>query len=305
MAGIGPGGFQVGPGGGQVGPLSGGGDVLLAGTSAGTSSTSAQLALSVSLSGTAAGVAATSGALDTQPALSGTSAGTSTTSGTLTNSVLLTGSSDGVATTSGSLDVIHVVDLVGSSAGSASTAAAISVAIALAGSSAGVSTATGSLSGVVQLAGSSAGQATATGSLTGGQLAFTVSLDGINIGATPAIALSADALAAMEAAAPASPIVIPMAARFPVFVRSQPVSTTMALTGFLLERTYQQRRTTYANLEAALRASDGLVPLTWSAGDGVVKEVQVFIQTVTPDAFYQRFAIEILVPDPEPIALAS
>ena len=142
------------------------GGVALTGTSAGTSTTSGDLALATALSGTSAGTSTTSGELRQAIALAGSSSGTSTTSGDLTvggGAVALDGTSAGSSTTTGALSLATL--LAGTSAGASTTTGTLSLATLLTGTSAGTSTTTGALLVPRALTGTSAGTSTTTGVL--------------------------------------------------------------------------------------------------------------------------------------------
>lgn len=144
------------------------GAVALDGTSAGTSSTSGDIVLTIALSGQSDGVSSDTGDIILSIALSGQSDGTSTTTGDLTVSttVLLDGTSAGVSTATG--DIALSLPLSGTSGGVSSDVGDIVIAIALSGSTDGVSTASGDLTigAIIALDGSSAGVSGASGELT-------------------------------------------------------------------------------------------------------------------------------------------
>jgi hypothetical protein len=160
----------------------GGGDVALDGLSAGTSTTTGDLTVSVALVGTSAGTSTTTGALNVAVALAGSSAGSSTATGALSVAVALAGTSAGSSTDTGY--VIVAVALAGTSAGTSTTSGTLGFPVALAGTSAGTSASSGdltvtaavvALNGLVALSDSAANRAfLLDAGLTGIELSATV-----------------------------------------------------------------------------------------------------------------------------------
>jgi hypothetical protein len=139
--------------------LGGGTSHALAGTSAGTSTSTGAVTVTHPLAGTSAGTSTSTGAVAVTHPLAGTSAGTSTSVGALTVAHPLAGTSAGTSATTGDLSVSH--SLAGTSAGSSTSVGNLTVTAggvqALAGTSAGSSTSTGALSVAHSLAGESDG----------------------------------------------------------------------------------------------------------------------------------------------------
>lgn len=151
--------------------------VELAGTSAGSSTTTGALNVTAALGATSAGTSSTTAALNQTAALQATSAGGSTTSAGLTYTAALQATSAGSSTTTGDATATFV--LAATSAGSSTTTGGLAGPVSLAATSTGSSSTAGSVDVVLALAATS----TAT-SITTGDLAATRGLNALSAGAS-------------------------------------------------------------------------------------------------------------------------
>lgn len=131
----------------------------------------------------------------------------------------------------------------------------------------------------------------------------TVTIGGLDIHDGVSYATAAETLTMLEAMSPREPVMVDMAHRSPVYIRSQIQARPVGLTVFFLQPDALDRKLDYDVLLAALNPSAGLVPLTWidTTGAPITKTLLVHASSFVPSNWFSRASAELIAPNPEPV----
>lgn len=125
-----------------------------------------------------------------------------------------------------------------------------------------------------------------------------VTIGGLEINDGSNYAVSADTLTMLEAAASEDAILVDMAYRPPVYIRSQPLARPINLGVFFTNVNALDRKADYDALLTASDTSAGLVPLTWTDG-ATTRQFLVHRNSLVPSRWFHRADAEFVAPDPD------
>jgi hypothetical protein len=154
------------------------------------------------------------------------------------------------------------------------------------------------------LAASIQGDTVVTASLSGATDIAYIQIGGVLLD-NNVMATSRASLDSLEAAQPASAVMVSMAGRAPVYVGSQSLRADITVGLLFRQPTYAARRVTYESLVASIEAIDDLVLVEWTVGDGVLKSYYAVVTSIRPDAWFHRATILATVPDAVPDEVAA
>lgn len=126
-----------------------------------------------------------------------------------------------------------------------------------------------------------------------------VTIGGLSIHDGTKYATSADTLTMLEAMSPSDPVLVEMARRPPVYIRSQPLARTINLGVFLIRSDALDRKTDFDALKAACSNAAGLIPLTWT-DEGGTHQYNVHCSNLIPTRWFARADADLVAPDPDP-----
>ena len=131
----------------------------------------------------------------------------------------------------------------------------------------------------------------------------TVTVNGLDIHDGVSYATAAETLTMLEAMSPREAVMVDMAQRPPVYIRSQIQARPIGLTVFFLQPNALDRKDDYDALVAALNPSGGLVTLQWidTTGPTVTKTLLVHTSSFIPSNWFSRASGELIAPNPEPV----
>lgn len=130
-----------------------------------------------------------------------------------------------------------------------------------------------------------------------------VSVNGLAIHDGLKYAVGADTLTMLEAMSPHEPVLVEMANRPPVYVRSQIQARPITLVVFLLRNDANDRKIDYDALLVAINpATPGLKVLSWTDG-GTTKTLRTVTSSLIPSNWFSRASAELVAPNPEPIII--
>jgi hypothetical protein len=129
-----------------------------------------------------------------------------------------------------------------------------------------------------------------------------VTIGGLDIHDGTSYATSADTLTMLEAASPSDPIMVEMARRPPVYIRSQPLARSISLGVFLIDPSALTRKADFDVLKAACSNAAGLIPLTWTDDAGTY-QYYVHCSNVVPSRWFSRADCDLVAPDPDPVTI--
>lgn len=126
-----------------------------------------------------------------------------------------------------------------------------------------------------------------------------VTINGLVIHEDTKYAVGADTLTMLEAMAPYEPVMVEMAARHPVYIRSQIQARPITLVVYFLRPDANDRKTDYDALITAVNPATGLKTLSWT-DDVSTKSLQVIVNTFIPARWFPSASAELVAPNPQP-----
>lgn len=130
----------------------------------------------------------------------------------------------------------------------------------------------------------------------------TITIGGLNINDGINYSVSADTLTMLEAAVGEDAILVDMAYRAPVYIRSQPRARPINVGVFFLQVNVLDRKADYDVLVAASNTNAGLVPFSWTDGAST-RQFLVHRNSLVPSRWFHRAELELVAPDPEPASV--
>lgn len=126
-----------------------------------------------------------------------------------------------------------------------------------------------------------------------------VTLNGLLIHEDNKYAVGADTLTMLEAMSPYEPVLVDMAHRHPVYIRSQVQARPITLVVYFLRPDANDRKLDYDALLAAVDPSTGLKTLSWTDG-ATTKSLRVIASSFIAVNWFASASGELVAPNPEP-----